>query len=247
MDLTVVIPAFNEADRLPARLPLIVAQVIAMEMQSEIVVVDDGSRDQTAQRVSEFATTSAVPVVVTRHHRNRGKGAAVRRGLAMSRGAWVLICDADLATPIEELPKLWAAVDPRTIAIGSRAIDRRLLERRQPWYRDLMGRGFNLLVRLSAISDLHDTQCGFKLFPGEVARALAFIQRVDGFAYDVELLAVARAWGLTIREIPVRWRHVEDSRVHPIRHSLQMARDLVGVAVRLRLGRTPPCPAELGP
>jgi len=231
-ELSIIVPAYNEADRLPGTLRRMLEFLAsAAEWEpAEVVVVDDGSIDGTAAAAESELAPGGLAYRIERHPRNRGKGAAVRTGMAVSSGRRVLLSDADLATPIEELEHLWALCDDRAVAIGSRAVDRRLIEQRQPWYRDLMGRSFNLLVRSLVGVPVHDTQCGFKLFPGELARHLARVQRLDGFAFDVELLARSTALGYELREIGVRWRHVEASRVSPIRHSLQMFRDLLRIA-----------------
>lgn len=231
-ELSVVVPAYDEAGRLPATLERMVAYLGAPAgwTPAEIVIVDDGSSDGTADAAKRVLADAGVAHRVEHHPANRGKGAAVRTGMAASRGRRILISDADLATPMEELERLWPLCDDRTVVVGSRAVDRRLIERRQPWYRDFMGRSFNLLVRALVGGGIHDTQCGFKLFPGELARHLARVQHLDGFAFDVELLARSRALGYGIREVGVRWRHVEASRVAPLRHSLQMFRDLFRIA-----------------
>ena len=129
--------------------------------------------------------------------------------------------------------------------IGSRAVDRTMITTPQPRYRDLMGRTFNLTVQTLALRGIHDSQCGFKLFPGELGRALAAVQRIDGFAFDVELLVLARRWGFTVREIPIRWRHVEASRVQPVRHSAEMLRDLLGLWWLGITSRLPSVPGHL--
>jgi len=227
--LSIVIPALDEAWRLPPNLDRIGAYLAANPdlLPAEILVVDDGSIDGTAAAIAAAHLPKGIDLRVLIHPVNRGKGAAVRTGFASTGGRWVLLTDADLSAPIEDLPILVSAADPGAVAIGSRAVDRRLVETPQPWYRDLMGRTFNLAVRSLALGDLHDTQCGFKLFPGELARALAANQRLDGFAFDVELLVLSRWWGYEIHEVGVRWRHVEASRVLPVRHSSQMIRDLL--------------------
>lgn len=243
VELTVVVPAYNEADRLPVSLPALVEGVGANPRRRvEVIVVDDGSADATAAVTEGLVPPPGVFIRVLRHDRNRGKGAAVRTGFAASRGDRVLVCDADLATPIGELAALEANADDGTVVIGSRAVDRRFITEPQPWYRDLMGRTFNLLVRLLAVPGVHDTQCGFKLYPGGLARALASVQRLDGFAYDVEHLVVARSWGYRVCEIAVQWRHVEASRVHPVRHSAEMLAALLGLGWRRFSGRLPPTP-----
>ncbi len=244
--LSVVVPAFEEAQRLTPSLEAIQAYLLASErwLPAEVVVVDDGSADTTAATARRFAGSDRLRFEVLSHPANRGKGAAVRTGFAASRGEAVLLSDADLATPIEELERLVAAAGDAAVAIGSRAVDRDLIEVPQPRYRDLMGRAFNLGVRALALPGVRDSQCGFKLFPGTLARALAGVQQIDGFAFDVELLVLARRWGWTVYEVPVRWRHVEASRVAPLRHSSEMLRDLLGLAARRILGRLPSPPQE---
>ena len=167
--------------------------------------------------------------------RNRGKGAAVRAGMAASLGERVLISDADLSAPIEEVEALLKS--GADVAVGSRGVLRELIVRRQPLVRDTMGRIFNVGLRLLGLTRLRDTQCGFKLLEGELARRLAGALRLDGFAYDVELLARAERSGATVAEVPVRWYHVEASRVRPFRHGLQMLRDALRVRLWLWIGR----------
>jgi dolichyl-phosphate beta-glucosyltransferase len=227
--LSIVIPAFNEAARLPSTLARLgeFLTASAIWLPAEVLVVDDGSRDETHLVAARSPVPDRVTLRVLRHPRNRGKGAAVRTGFSASRGLWVLLCDADLATPVEELERLRAAAVE--VAVGSRALRRELIVRPQPLPRDLMGRMFNLLVRLLGLTALMDTQCGFKLFDGDLARRLAAEQRLDGFAYDVELLSRAARHGARVMEVPVRWRHVEASRVQPLRHGVQMARDVVRI------------------
>ncbi len=235
--LSVVIPAFNEARRLPGTLGAIAGFLARRRdlQPAEIVVVDDGSRDATGATAAAFAAPPGVAVRVVRLPRNRGKGAAVRAGIAASQGAWVLICDADLATPIEELDALLAS--GASLAAGSRAVRRELIARRQPLPRDLLGRCFNLALRALGLTSLRDTQCGFKLLDGSLARRLAGELRLDGFAFDVELLARAVRAGATVAEVPVRWFHVDDSRVRPVRHGLGMVLDALRVRWWLLRGR----------
>ncbi len=244
MRLSVVIPAYNEANRLPPTLVEIVRYLSDHPrwMPAEILVVDDGSRDSTAAVVRNTATRAGITIECLVHGRNLGKGAAVRTGFAAARGDAILLCDADLATPIEELDELGRNFTAGAV-IGSRAIDRSRIESPQPRYRDLMGRVFNLAVRTLAVPGIRDTQCGFKLFDGDLGRRIAAVQRIDGFAFDVEILLLVRAWDREVREVPVRWRHIEESRVQPVAHSADMFIDLMRIAwwrCTGRIGRDAP-------
>lgn len=227
--MSVVVPALNEARRLPPTLEKVAAYLAAdgTWLPAEIIVVDDGSVDETAAAARSVRSTDGIELRIAAHRENRGKGAAARTGFALATGEFVLLTDADLSSPIEELALLAPAVGRGGFAVGSRAVDRRLVENPQPLHRDLMGRTFNLMVRALRLSKLHDTQCGFKLFPGALAAALAAAQRLDGFAFDVEYIVLAESWGLRVEEVAVRWRHIEASRVLAVRHSSQMMRDLL--------------------
>jgi dolichyl-phosphate beta-glucosyltransferase len=234
LDLSVVIPAFDEETRLGATVRHVCAYLRARELSAEVIVVDDGSRDGTPALLRSLAVSDARVCAVTLP-RNRGKGAAVAAGVAATRGAVVLLCDADLSAPIEELAGLEAALAAGAdVAIGSRFCRGARVELAQPWARFLMGRAFNLLVRALLLPRLRDTQCGFKLFRGADARELFGRARVNGFAYDVEVLLLARLHGLRVAEVPVRWLHAERSRVLPVRHSAQMLRDVLRLAARRR-------------
>jgi dolichyl-phosphate beta-glucosyltransferase len=227
--LSIVIPAYNEEARLGPTLDRINAWRGARPGTAEVVVSDDGSRDRTR----EIAAAAGARVVG--HMPNRGKGAAVREGMLAALGDRVLMCDADLATPIEELDKLGAELDRGAdIAIGSRALDRTLIETRQHPMRELMGRTFNGIVRLLVLGGIKDTQCGFKLFTRTAAQDLFGRATVDGFAFDVEILWLARG-RYEIAEVPVVWRHVEESKVSPGSDALRMFVDVV--RLRLRHGR----------
>ncbi len=228
--LSVVVPAYNEAARLRPTLEAVADWLRRNVKGGEIVVSDDGSTDGTRQIAEAFATGSPVPVRVVGGVRNEGKGAAVRRGVLAARGRYVLYSDADLSTPIEEVEKLYAALARGAdLAFGSRSIRGARVERRQPLYRMLMGKTFNKIVRLVTGLDVVDSQCGFKLMRREVATALFEQMRLDGFAFDVELIYLARRQGLRIAEVPVRWINDPASKVDPIRHSAEMLRDVLRI------------------
>ena len=231
MTISLVIPAYQESLRLPGSLTRIAEYLAGRRDEAwEILVVDDGSRDATADVAREEAKRLGLPLRVLRLPANRGKGAAIRAGVLASRGDWVLVCDADLSTPIEEWKKLRAAGTP--VAVGSRALDEDLVRLKQPWHRRTMGKLFNLFVRALTIRGIRDTQCGFKLFEGTLAREIFARAKIDRFAYDVEILLLARRRGAAIAEVPVLWFNSPESKVSIVRDSLRMLRDLV----RIRFG-----------
>ena len=208
--ISIVIPAFNEEKRLPASLSKIQEYFAKSSWEfSEIVVVDDGSADSTA------AIAQAAGARVLRNPGNRGKGYSVRHGMLEARGEWALFSDADLSAPIEEVEKLWRAVEREgaKCAIGSRALDRSLVGIHQPYFRESMGRVFNLLMRLETGLSYRDTQCGFKLFEAHAAREIFSRQRLDGFGFDVEVLFIAKRLGFSAVEVPVRWNDVAGTKV----------------------------------
>jgi dolichyl-phosphate beta-glucosyltransferase len=230
--LSVVVPCFNEELRLPASIEAVRTYMAQRGTSLELILVDDGSDDGTPVliRAAERASASVHAVLLPR---NRGKGRALAEGVRRSQGELVLTSDADLSAPIQELPKLEAAIaSGADIAIGSRA-KRGAREVDQPWHRRVMGKGFNLLVQGLLLPGLWDTQCGFKLFRGEVARDLFGRLRTDGFAHDVEILYLARGAGYGVCEVPVRWINSNSSRVQAFRHSREMLSDVL----RIRLGR----------
>jgi len=244
--LSIVIPALDESGRLPSSLERIGSFLgnNPSWLPTEIIVVDDGSKDGTAAAARAAKLPRAVSLQIANHDENLGKGAAARTGFGLSTGDWVLLTDADLSAPIDELPALVTAAEDGGVAIGSRAVQRHLVEVHQPYHRDFMGRTFNLIVRTLGLSKIHDTQCGFKLFPGDLARSLSAVQRLDGFAFDVELLVIARSWGYPVHEVGVRWRHIEASRVLAVRHSAQMLRDLLRLWWWRTSGALPPAPRD---
>ena len=235
--LSIVIPAYNEAGRLPASLERIVAYLETRGQEYEVIVVDDGSSDETAAVAEQILAPIGARGRVVRNPVNMGKGASVRRGMLAARGARVLFSDADLSSPIEELPKLERALDEGAgIAIGSRAVDRTLIEERQSLARSLMGRLFNLVVQVFAVRGIHDTQCGFKLFVAEVVDPIFARARIERFGFDVEVLALAQRLGVPIAEVPVRWRNSPGSTV-TLGQGARAFLDPVKVRLGMVLGR----------
>ena len=229
--LTIVIPAYNEAERIGPTLDRIGQWLEETGRDAELLVVDDGSTDDTCGVVRARAESDG-RLRLVENGENRGKGYSVAHGVREAKGAWILFSDADLSTPIEELLKLEAARGQAEIAIGSRALPDSDLKKRQPFYREMMGRTFNLLVQALVFPGIQDTQCGFKLFRADVARQLFDLRTIDGFAFDVEVLYLARKHGHTVTEVPVIWINDEASRVNPITHSLRMFSDILKVRGR---------------
>jgi glycosyltransferase involved in cell wall biosynthesis len=216
--LSIVVPAYNEAARLPLTLPKL-AQFCQRHGSVEVLIVDDGSRDATATLIEEFAQRHPFARLL-QNPGNRGKGYSVRHGMQEAQGDWILSTDADLSSPLEEVDKLLAAVEGQgaereqaAAAIGSRALDRSLVGVHQAALREWSGRAFNLVMRLSTGLPFRDTQCGFKLFRKDAARVIFPRQRLDGFGFDVEDLLIARIHGFKVVEVPVRWDNVEGTKV----------------------------------
>ena len=224
-DVTIVIPAYEEQDRLGASLEKIVGFLQSNGTRAEIIVVDDGSKDETAASAETFLSNAHdIEATVVRYEPNRGKGFAVKTGLLAASADIALFSDADLSTPIEEMSKL---IDPIRngefdVTFGSRALDRSLIGTHQPWRREQGGKVFNLVVRSLTGLPFWDTQCGFKAFSLAKFRPLLELMQIDRFGFDVEFLYVANLHGLRLKEIPVRWDNDERSKVSVFRDSLRM-------------------------
>jgi dolichyl-phosphate beta-glucosyltransferase len=213
--LSVIIPAYNEQQRLPATLDVVASYLNGRGLSfAEIIVVNDGSRDGTASVAREMMARDP-RVRLVENPGNRGKGYAVRHGMREARGEWILFTDADLSAPIDELDKLWDAVRAQQAggAIGSRALDRSLIGVHQSAFRETSGKFFNLVMRLITGLPYRDTQCGFKLFSRAAARDVAARQQIESFGFDVEILYIAKKLGYRILEVPVRWNNVEGTKV----------------------------------
>jgi dolichyl-phosphate beta-glucosyltransferase len=216
IQLSVVVPAYNEASRIERTLDHATAFLSARGQSWELIVADDGSRDHTAEIVKRYIDSHGDERVrLVKLVPNQGKGAALRAGVAVSRGERVLLSDADLATPIEDLDTLARALDSGVkVATGSRAVPTSNVTRPQSPLRVLLGRAGNLWIRSLAVPGVHDTQCGFKLFDGDIARQLFALSRENRFGIDIEILCLARRrFGLAIAEVGVHWEHQTGSKV----------------------------------
>jgi glycosyltransferase involved in cell wall biosynthesis len=232
--LSIVVPAYNEGQRIRSTLEKLCHFKESKSYLIELIVVDDGSTDQTVERVSEFPAVRLV-----RNDRNHGKGFTVRHGVLEARGEFVLFTDADFSTPIEEVDKLLSALQSSgaDAAVGSRALNRELIGIHQPWFRDMAGRFFNLLVRVFTGLRFWDTQCGFKLFKRRSTRRAFELMRVEGFGFDPELLFLIERQGGRVVEVPVRWDDDPATKVRFLRDSARMFLDLMAIRWRAFMGK----------
>jgi dolichyl-phosphate beta-glucosyltransferase len=225
--LSIIVPAYNEEKRLPSSLPQIIQFVRQQDYPIEVIVVDDGSTDRTADIVREFQEEAAFISLLQVEH--GGKGHAVRAGMLQAHGEYLFLCDSDLSMPIEEVTKfLPPAVNSYDVAIASREIEG-AHRYDEPAYRHLMGRVFNLIVRLLAVHGIQDTQAGFKCFRREAARQLFPLQTISGWGFDVEILFIAQRHGMQIIEIPINWHYADRSQVRPIQDTYNMLREVLKV------------------
>ena len=231
-ELSVVVPCYNEEQRLPRTIEQIERYLDARGAAYELILVDDGSTDGT-RALMDSAAAAHASVRIESLPRNRGKGRALAEGVAAARGARILVTDADLSTPIEELEKLEAALHTGAgVAIASRALKGSRVEVSQPIYRVFMGKVFNLIVQLVLLPGIWDTQCGFKLFRADVAHEAFVGLTTDGFGYDPEVLYRVKKRGVRIAEVPVVWRNSIETKVSPVRSSLDMLRHVVQLRLR---------------
>lgn len=233
--VSIVIPMFNEADRLQRTFEQLAEFTSAHPEVTEVVMVDDGSTDQTPGILRRVPPE--IPGSVVSYSQNAGKGYAIRRGIMEAVGETILVSDADLSTPLSELNSLTPYLDSYDVVIGSRGLDPSTVLTPQPWHRQAMGKTFNRLMRVITGVPFRDTQCGFKLFRGDTARAVFRDAVVDRFAFDVEVLILALHKGYSVAEVPVLWNDVEGSRVSISRDSARMLADTL--RIRRRLGRPP--------
>lgn len=229
--LSVVIPAYNEERRIGHTLAETLAYLDTQSYKSEIIVVDDGSRDATCEVVSSFASRSGGRLHLLKNPGNRGKGYAVRNGMLHASGEIALFCDADLATPPEEIARVIEPIeqDRYDVVFGSRALDRSLIGEHQSPLREMIGRIGNLVLQILTGLSFKDTQCGFKAFRRASAQAVFPLQRIDGFGFDPEVLYIAQKQGWRLLELPVRWNHVEGSKVHVIATPIKVLTEIATI------------------
>lgn len=234
--LSIVIPAYNEEAVIEKTLREVVGYLEGKSLSYEIIVVCDGCKDNTASIAEGFVKVNDRISVIDRKT-NMGKGFSVKEGCLNAKGEYVIFTDADLSTPIEEVEKLlkWLK-DSYNIAIGSRGLKESDIKIHQPWYRETMGKIFNLFVQILVMRGIKDSQCGFKGFKKEVAQKIFRKQTINGFSFDVEILYIARKFGYRIKEVPVRWLNRKESKVNPLVHSIQMLTDLIRIKFLDRKG-----------
>lgn len=236
MKLSVIIPAYNEESRIGKTLDVMGEYLATQPYKYEVIVVDDGSNDRTGQIVKEKEDN--IPNLrLIENDMNRGKGYTVRYGVSLAKGEVVLFFDADSSTPIDQVEKFWPMFEQGfSVCIGSRSLPDSNVEVHQPWFRENMGRVFNLFVRMIAIRGFVDTQCGFKAFSAEAAKVVFDRQTLSGFGFDVELLFIAKKHGFSIAEVPIKWIDSPDSRVHPIKDATRMFFELMSIRFKDMMG-----------
>ena len=226
---SIIIPAYNEGARLDATLNKVLRYIAQQKWDAEVIVVNDGSRDNTVEIVQEHMQKNSMLRLIE-NPGNRGKGYSVRNGMMHARGEVLLFSDADLSSPIEEAPKLLAAIkEGADIAIGSRWMQSELQTQRQPLYRQLFGRIFNLMLRLILGLQFKDTQCGFKAFTRPAAQAIFPQQKIERWGFDPELLYLANKYGFKVVEVPVAWAHSAGTRISPLRDGTRMVVEMLKI------------------
>jgi glycosyltransferase involved in cell wall biosynthesis len=234
---SIVIPAYNEHARIERTLDAVMRCIDAEKWDAQVIVVDDGSVDNTAAIVEERMRTDA-RLTLIKNETNRGKGYSVRNGLLQAAGEIVMFTDADLSAPMEEARLLFAAIEAGAdVAIGSRWLDRQRQSIRQPWYRQVFGRCFNGVTRVVMGLPFADTQCGFKAFTRETAQIIFRLQRIERWGFDPELLFISAKLGYRIKEVPVTWGHDERSKMSYLRDGMKMLEDMAVVRWNSWLGR----------
>lgn len=228
--LSIIIPAYNEEERIANTLDRIHNFLKMKNYDYEVILVDDGSVDRTVSVAEESSLAKEQILKVVKNNANKGKGFSVRGGILNSAGEYILFSDADLSVPIEEVDKLFDSMkDGYDIAIGSRSLKGSDVRIHQPWYREIMGKTFNLFVKSFLFRTFNDTQCGFKLFKSSVAKDIMPELKIDGFSFDVEMLYTAVKKGYKIKEMPIIWLNSPKSKVNPLLDSIKMFFDLIKI------------------
>jgi dolichyl-phosphate beta-glucosyltransferase len=226
---SIIIPAFNESERITATLESVAAYARQQQWDAEVLVVNDGSRDNTVAVVEQLARSHPF-IRIIENPGNRGKGYSVRNGMLQARGEILLFSDADLSSPIEESPKLFEALAAGAdVAIGSRWLRAELQSQRQPLLRQIYGRMFNIALRILLGLNFRDTQCGFKAFRRDAAQRIFPLQKIERWGFDPEILFLARKLGYRAAEVPVRWAHSAGTRLHPLRDGMRMVWEIFRV------------------
>ncbi|OQX78940.1 MAG: hypothetical protein B6D56_08085 [Candidatus Omnitrophica bacterium 4484_70.1] len=236
MEISVIIPAYNEEKRILPTLEKVYDYFSRVQnMDFEIIVVDDGSKDNTEKVVKNFAKDKSKRVKFIKHKENKGKGTAVKTGMMEAKGEYILFSDADLSTPIEEFGKLKKAIDRGyDIAIGSRGLPESKIVIPQPWYRRYIGKIFPLIVRIIVMKNFRDTQCGFKLFKKKIAKELFANLVTSGFAFDVEILYKALKKEYNVKEIPVKWYNYKESKVSILKAPFNMLKEIIKIKRKVK-------------
>jgi glycosyltransferase involved in cell wall biosynthesis len=226
---SIVVPAYNESARLGASLEKILGYIAQQNWSAEVIVVNDGSRDDTAEIVRRLAQSNPALRLIE-NPGNRGKGYSVRHGMLQAHGSVVVFSDADLSSPIEELPKLLNALNNGAdIAIGSRWLQSETQTQRQPLHRQLFGRIFNLMLRITLGLHFKDTQCGFKAFQKQAVQKIFPLQKIERWGFDPEILFLAGKFGFRVQEVPVAWAHSGGTRIHPLTDGSRMFWDMLRI------------------
>ena len=232
--LSIIIPAYNEASRLPQTLEQVFSFLAGEDYSAEVIVVENGSSDKTLSLAQEL--TKKYPDLRVLHNEKAGKGLAVQTGIFAAKGEYRIFCDADLSMPIEEVRRFIPPNLDKDIVIASREVEG-AVRYDEPEFRHFTGRIFNLLIRLLALPKLHDTQCGFKCFRADVAEDIFQHQHIEGWAFDVELLFIARMRGYEIVELPIPWYYNDESKINVLRDSFHMFFDLIKIRQNARKGK----------
>ncbi len=230
--LSIIIPAYNEEKRLPQSLDKILLFLRQKKYSWEIIVVDDGSTDHTKDVGKNRENVQKISYTP-----NKGKGNAVRTGMLAAHGAYRLMCDADLSTPIEELDNFFQHITEAEVLIGSRKLKGSNLKIKQPWHRRMLGEIFNLVVKTLVVKGIHDTQCGFKMFSKTAAEKIFATQYIPRFGWDVEALFLARKYGFRIKELAVVWINDTESKVNPLKEAWRMFKEVIQIRINALRGR----------